>query len=68
MDELDLIIIKFLNKKGVIARNNIALTMHMDRKDKIKILKYLIKLYSVNILPSDKRVRSKIKKILGGDI
>lgn len=68
MEQIDVIILKFLNRKGKMARNNIALIMHMTKTEKIKILKYLIELYQSNILPSDKRVRKKISEILGGDI
>lgn len=68
MNELDMVIIYFLNKTGIEAKNNIAIIMLMNNKDKLRILNFLANLHSIGIIPSNRRVRRKINEILGGDI
>lgn len=69
MKKIDKVILSFLNKEGVKAETNIALILMMSNEDKIKMLKFLVVLYyKYGIIPSDNRVRSEIKEIIGKDI
>ena len=64
MDELDFIIIRFINKKGNEARKNIIRILCMKKEEKLILLNYLYNLFiNYSIIASDKRLSKMIDDI-----